>query len=250
MPTVPEIVAGTRDHEAAERVRRYYTATTQHDRPAYAGSRFDDFLPDENPRDRFTAADLLATGLLSVHVPADGIVQVLTNEKRAQEMNSLLAELPDEDDLFGLSDQKFDELLDGKKSPGTKLWNMLRHKDTPKLLGIGPTLTSKLLARKRPRLIPIWDSKIGKQLGLEDSGGHWRTMRELLTQDDGELVDRLARIQRESGQEGRISLLRTFDVAVWHAEKYKNWTPSDSAPEPLGEEDPVVGETDEERESG
>lgn len=247
MVTVPPILTHEREDDAIARIKNYYEAMTKHSRPAFTGSRFDDFLPEENPRDRFTAADLLATGLLSVHVPADGIVQMLANEERAQELNSLLAKLPEDVDLVDLSDRAFAKLLDDPESPGHKLWVMLRHKDTKKLLGIGPTLTSKLLARKRPRLIPIWDSKIGTQLGLEDSGGHWQTMRELLTQDNGELVDRLTTIRRASGQEGRISLLRTFDVAVWHAEKYSEWTASDTAPALADEEDPTVGETDEER---
>lgn len=243
MPTVPDIVAGRRDDEASQRIRKYYTLTTTAGRPAFSGAQFDDFEPEDNPRDRFTAADLLSTGLLGVHVSGDGIVRLLMDESRTSTMNKLLAVLPDDVDLSDLNDRAFAGLLDNPDSPGAMLWDMLRENDTRLRIRVGPTLASKLLARKRPRLIPIWDSKIEAQLGLKGSRDHWRVMRQILSEDDGKLVDRLETIRRKSGQQERISLLRTFDVAVWHAEKYKQWEPTDSAPEIPEDEDPAVGET-------
>lgn len=40
-------------------------------------------------------------------------------------------------------------------------------------LGNGQTTASKILALKRPHLVPIYGSVIAKQVGMRDSGGQW-----------------------------------------------------------------------------
>ncbi len=189
----------------------------------------------ENPPDEFTSADLLSTGLLSVHVPGKAIVQIL--ERAREELNGLLTQLPADVDLHDLSDSGFTRYLGDTSSPGYLLWDAIRGNTAKQPVGMGPTLTSKLLARKRPRLIPVWDSKIESARGLTGSRNHWVWMRQILQGDGGRLARRLERIREDSGQIG-LSLLRTFDIAVWHAATNPHRRPNVDDPEDGRTEDP------------
>ena len=52
---------------------------------------------------------------------------------------------------------------------------------------MGPMRTSKLLARKRPRLVPIYDSVVKKEFQLKDSRGFWAGLRDALRENDNAL---------------------------------------------------------------
>jgi Family of unknown function (DUF6308) len=52
---------------------------------------------------------------------------------------------------------------------------------------VGPTTASKILARKRPRLLPIYDLIIAAEFGLKGSLRHWAGMRPALQEDEGRL---------------------------------------------------------------
>nr|WP_231138045.1 DUF6308 family protein [Rhodococcus opacus] len=79
--------------------------------------------------------------------------------------------------------------------------------------GIGQTKATKLIARKRPRLYPIWDSVVSQVLGTERS--HLNPVREALRADDGALHRRLLSLREEAGLPEEISVLRVFDVIAW-----------------------------------
>ncbi|MDX5969975.1 DUF6308 family protein [Rhodococcus opacus] len=81
------------------------------------------------------------------------------------------------------------------------------------LPGIGQTKATKLIARKRPRLYPIWDSVVSQVLGTERA--HLNPVREALRADDGALHRRLLSIRKEAGLPEEISALRVFDVIAW-----------------------------------
>ncbi|MFV9459969.1 DUF6308 family protein [Rhodococcus sp. NM-2] len=72
---------------------------------------------------------------------------------------------------------------------------------------------TKLIARKRPRLYPIWDSVVGAVLGTERS--HLNPVREARRADDGALHRRLLSIRKAAGLPEEISALRVFDVIAW-----------------------------------
>lgn len=246
---LPEILAGDRDDEAVERLRAYYGRKVpplpdgspddmSPSRPVFSGARFDTFASDQNPSNELTPADLLAVGLLGVHVPGDAALQFL--EVRHREISSLLSELDPTDQLGYLSKAAFERRLGDVDSPGHRLWRLIRGQDIGIYLGAGPVITSKLLARKRPHLVPIYDRHIEKAMGLGSSEHHWIVMHELMSSP--ELVERLFRIRSEAGIES-IPLLRVFDVATWHAESQKH--PPGSGKEPETEapyNDEVVGE--------
>jgi len=90
------------------------------------------------------------------------------------------------------------------------LWSEVR-----KVPGFGPTRTSKLLARKRPLLLPIFDSIVRDELGLESSVGHWALMRDLTTADDNALWARAERIRDVAGVSEDLSPLRIIDIVLW-----------------------------------
>jgi Family of unknown function (DUF6308) len=60
------------------------------------------------------------------------------------------SEIPVDVEIVDVDPQKL-----SAESPAGQLWELLRGARD----GVGPTRTSKLLAAKRPRLLPIWDKK-------------------------------------------------------------------------------------------
>ncbi|MEV0866626.1 DUF6308 family protein [Brachybacterium paraconglomeratum] len=230
--SLPDVLRGDRDEEAVARLKHYYKSQTKRNRPLFSGSTFDTFAPDRNPRDAFTGEDFLATGLLGVHVPGEAIVKLLHDEGLKQDLEYQLQRLPSDVDLSDLNEAAFQRLMGAKDSPGFVLWDMIR--GNPAATGsrdhvrMGPTLTSKLLARKRPRLMPIWDSRVSDQIGMTNSADHWIGMWEVLTADNDALRKRLVAIRANAQIDAsKVSLLRTFDVVVWHADKYKDWSEQD-----------------------
>jgi hypothetical protein len=71
----------------------------------------------------------------------------------------------------------------------------------------------KLLARKRPRLIPVWDNVVRCAFGRPSSA--WLWLDNMLREKDGALLQLLAKTREDAGLTKRISLLRTLDVVVW-----------------------------------
>lgn len=121
---------------------------------------------------------------------------------------SLLAKIPSDLDLVAAGPSVI-----SKGSPAWSLWDMLvSYRD------VGPTTASKLIARKRPRLIPIQDSVVVASLHHPQRGDFWASMREALNRDlgDGRTLSTWLRQAREAAGIGpETSELRIFDVLVW-----------------------------------
>lgn len=153
---------------------------------------------------RFTADDLVAVSFLSVDVPPTA-ARVLLRD-RSDEFSELLAAIgPDRD----LADEQ-DPLPDDWS--GWALMHALRE-----LEGVHTTKASKLLARKRPRLRPIWDNVVAKVTDAVDN--QWEPLRQLLRADDLALHQRLLRLRTKAGLPKDISALRVFDVVCWREGK-------------------------------
>ena len=183
------IVTIVKDH-GAELIAHYYAD------PVFAGSLFDNF--GENPSHRFVSDDLLAASLLDVRFGPQALRALL--EDRVAD--SLLAEVPSDRPLWAAD---YDTVL-GTHSNAGRLWTVLTT-----IPGVGGTRASKLLARKRPALLPILDSVIRTQLGLGDLDA-WGALRDAL--DDSEtraVIDGLA-----SKLDGLApTTLRLLDVVTW-----------------------------------
>ncbi|MCT9625769.1 hypothetical protein HWD94_11610 [Pseudarthrobacter equi] len=96
----------------------------------------------------------------------------------------------------------------GEGTAALALWRMLRNNK-----GVGQTTASKLMARKRPGLIPIFDSVVGRVTGFPNADGTWRAWHQALS-SDAALTDGL-RILRKSAGLARVPLLRILDVVLW-----------------------------------
>jgi hypothetical protein len=71
---------------------------------------------------------------------------------------------------------------------------------------------SKLLARKRPRLVPIRDKHVLRDLTGSATGDLTCELRDELRDD--ELRQRIEQIKEDAGQP-HLSLLRVVDIVVW-----------------------------------
>ncbi|NVM96173.1 DUF6308 family protein [Arthrobacter wenxiniae] len=196
---------------AVSHIKKYFEASAN-GRPTYTGSRFETFAGggDVVEPNRITAADLIAVSTLSVHVPGQAALGII--EELDGEIERLLVQVPNDVRLEDLNEEEFKKFLDDG-SPTDCIWQLLRQRRD--VWGIGPTTTSKILARKRPHLVPIYDSVIANQVGMRDSGRQWRRWWHAFQGDEGrKLSQRLDTIRTGSGQT-HLSLLRVLDIVLW-----------------------------------
>lgn len=174
----------------------------------YSGGHFERY--GKNERCEITADDLVACGLLSIAICGRGTGDISTGavlaiEREKASITKGLGQLPTDIDLHNLNTTRF-ELLMGDGSAGSELYWLLRSE----AIGLGPVATFKLLARKRPRLMPVRDSVLTSALHRADPW--WRPWWETLVEDLG-LVQRLKQIRDDATAD--LSVLRTADVLVW-----------------------------------
>ena len=151
-------------------------------------------------QDVITADDLVAVTMLSVAVPPLAAKVLL--EERSQEFSAMLADIPIEHTIFTDAGRA---QLRNAESPANVLWKALDG-----LRGVGWVTAGKLMARKRPSLIPVWDNVVSTYLGRPR--GSWSLFADLF--DDGDVVARLEQIRRAADVPD-VSLLRVLDVVLW-----------------------------------
>ncbi|MFD3702143.1 DUF6308 family protein [Nocardia sp. NPDC058658] len=203
--TLPAELERGRTAAAAALLRTYFFDREADDSPSYSGSAFERFGGGgdrTDVADIFTADDVVAVSLLSVKVPGSAALRILERDRDA--LAGLLRLIPAEVELV---DAASDIVGDG--SPADLLWRALRS------AGAGPVTTSKLLARKRPKLLPVIDSVVKEVLNHSDRQSYWMTLRSVLRDDERALVDILAAARSEAELGDDISLIRCFDVVVW-----------------------------------
>lgn len=176
--------------------------------PRYTGSYFEELSAVENDPGTITAADLLAVQTLSVKVPARAAIGILGD--LSPDITDLLAKIPASRDLASVTDSEHEGLL-GKESPAQQLWDLLRQTGK-KRWGIGATTASKIMARKRPHLIPIEDSVVNRvtKMDPKNSWGQWREALRV----DGTLEARAADL-RDHANRPELTTLRTLDIVLW-----------------------------------
>jgi hypothetical protein len=182
--------------DALPRLRRYFDFDS-----GYAAELFDSLPP--NPPDRLVAADLLALNLLNMQATAPAIRWLLGGGR--DWVSERLARVPATVDLW---DAPLSVLSDG--SPLDELWRRLRSFD-----GVGWVTAGKLLARKRPRLVPIYDSVLRTSLGQGADRSFWLVLRAALR--DERTRARLTDLRARAGIDASVPLLRVLDVAIWMA---------------------------------
>lgn len=161
--------------------------------------------------DRFTPADLVAVSTLSLNVPGWTAVDLL--DRRANELSTGLAAVPADLDLHEANDAALDPLF--------ALQDKLD--DIP---GVGHVTRSKLLARKRPRLVPLRDQHVLRELVGGTRSSLTRPLRDALRADD-EVRRRLQQLA-SAVPDAAVSPLRALDIVVWMNVHGKKWLPSDA----------------------
>lgn len=164
----------------------------------FTGRWFEHFAAISDPN-RFEASDLTAVEALSVQVPPDAAAKLLVTEP--DRFNALLRRIPRSIDMW---DSSRDDLQNG---PAAELHSILRT-----LPGVDWVIAGKLLAAKRPRLIPILDNKVRDFL-QPTAMRFWMSMWDELSDES-----RRATVARVcAGAPTDVSLLRRIDVALWMA---------------------------------
>ena len=194
------------DGQGVEDLNRYFDPTG-----GFSGGQFDRFCGTgyaPECRDTFTPADLLSVTLLEVMVPGLAAISILG--ELAPHLNGHLGAIPTDCDLWDAS------LSDvGVGSEADKLWHDL----VDRLYGVSWVIAAKLMARKRPRLIPVYDSVVKQALSPRDDN-FWLALRSEL--GDTGLRQRLAEMRAEAGVAEDISLLRILDAAVWMRNRHSS----------------------------
>ena len=187
---------------AAALLRRYFTP-----RPVgeFTGAHFERLGGGgDRPEiaDQFTAEDLIAVSMLSVSVVGDAALEIL--ETRRQRLREMLRAIPTG---VALADVSAADLGDAW-AVRTLYGELLTIAD------IGETTATKLLARKRPHLVPILDSVVTQELSIVH-GQFWLPLRDWLAADDRANHKHLESLRSQAGLGQDISALRVFDVLTW-----------------------------------
>jgi hypothetical protein len=197
---------------AVSLVRAYFAKDPQTRQAIYSGAYFERLGGGGDRPEvayQFTADDLLAVSMLSVRVDRYYALHVL--DYRAREISGLLAQIPLG---IALQDQEAEDLI-ADDGPASKLWFLLNDiKPRPQDDRLGWVAAGKLLARKRPDLIPVNDSRVKEVLGRTHIDGRW--WRDLRCQfiKDPDLVRQLESVRARAGAT-QLSLLRIFDIMCW-----------------------------------
>jgi hypothetical protein len=155
---------------------------------------------------RVTGEDLVAVQTLSVTVPPETSVQLLEGPLGLA-VGRHLRDIPTS---MGLLDpESGDHLADG--SPADLCWRLLVGEAAP---GVGATIAGKLLARKRPRLIPVYDDVVRCALGHPSS--FWMSLHRALSANPV-LLGALRSLATHAPR--HVSPLRVMDVVVWMAHR-------------------------------
>ena len=208
-----DIPGRLRDEDfAACLVKRYLAPDSATGRARYPGAYFERLGGGgDRPETacQFTAEDLLAVTMLSVRIEGYHALEVLYYQ--APELNDLLAKIPPG---IALQDPGAEALI-AEGGPAWKLWDMICGiEPRPENHRVGPVGAGKVLARKRPRLIPVYDSRIKKVLKRPRIDNRWwHDLRDQLI-NDRNLVRELESV-RDRADAGHMSLLRVFDVMCW-----------------------------------
>ena len=182
------------DDEAIRLLTKYYAGQ-------YTGSRFDTAPQLQSPDPhRFTAHDIAAVSTLSVALSGTAVVGLV---ERDDELADLLRSVPLDVDLVDASDRHLDAVFAVQRTLDS-------------INDIGHVTRSKLLAHKRPQLVPIRDQYVLTALLGQSSGSFTQPLRDALVADPS-IGERLRAVQREARIPCPVSALRALDVVVWMA---------------------------------
>jgi Family of unknown function (DUF6308) len=184
----------------------------------FSGSAFDAYGPASGgSADLVTDSDLIALALLGIRVTGHEALAI--THYHADEICRLLCLIPPrtriEDDDAGC-------LLD-RSGPAWELWALLSNvKDRQKNVRLGPVASGKLLAHKRPGLIPISDSRTASTFKRRPPGrdASWwddvrAASRDPRSAADGMTLWEYLASLRSAPAAGHLPVLRVLDILAW-----------------------------------
>ncbi|MCX5326827.1 DUF6308 family protein [Streptomyces sp. NBC_00120] len=186
-------------------LRRYFGTSLVHEAAPFTGSRFEHLAGggDREPvANVVTADDLIAVQTLSVRIPAQVALDLLEGDLGLR-LATMLSDIPFDVDMVEV------EAADlSKGAPADTAWRVLW--DQP---GIGWVTAGKLLARKRPRLLPVYDQVVRCILGRPTS--FWLDLHGALRADNHALHRELLGLRQAADLPVTVSALRVCDVVLW-----------------------------------
>jgi hypothetical protein len=200
--TWPKALTDENHSEAVRELRKYFGR--EPDEAAFTGASFERLGGGgdrDEVRDVITAEDLVAVSMLSINIPARAALQILGPESR--EISDLLSQVPTDLDLVDVDSEQIN-----KSWPAWQLWSLLMG-----VRGVGWVTANKLVARKRPNLLPVYDSVVSKQVGATKT--FWHDLNHDLRADDKARHESLLLIRDQAGLDSDISALRVFDIVTW-----------------------------------
>lgn len=182
---------------------------------AYTGRGFDVY--GRNDPFFITSDDLIAVTMLSISINENSNAAIRPSaiqglQAQSGHITSLLHQLAPARDLHTLGQDEFDAWL-GHGSPGEALFDLIRHS-----ISVPRVATHKLLARKRPLLLPIRDTVVERALGLSGRNDPWWRPWWVALSTDAALVCQLRAIRQLAGTQ-YLSLLRVADIVIWFQNK-------------------------------
>ena len=185
-------------------VRAFYNpqfANELSDRADFVGELF--VTLGDTPSDSFEADDLLAVHLTGMTFRVSTTKALLEPGKERDKVCCLLSEIPNDVDIWDANEEM---------SSANKLWERLVGSRYP---GVGWVTAGKLLARKRPRLIPVIDSVIEKRVPLPDNH-YWSLFQNYLRSEGSK--EKVESLRPEGLSASSTSTLRLLDTAIWCTE--------------------------------
>ncbi|MFJ3645262.1 DUF6308 family protein [Streptomyces murinus] len=191
--------------QAVPNLRRYFGTSLLHEAEPFTGSRFEHLAGGGDRQavaNVVTAHDLIAVQTLSVRISAQVALDLLEGDLGVR-LSKLLSSIPFDIDMV---EAEAADLAEG--SPAHTAWRLLY--DQP---GIGWVKAGKLLARKRPRLLPVYDQVVRCVLGRPKS--FWLDLHGALRADNHALHRELMALRQAADLPATVSVLRVCDVVLW-----------------------------------
>lgn len=184
----------------------HYFGRTEDGKFRFTGGAWDSFDPSgtrATSANMFTADDVLSCTLLSTPIGAPAALELMNpvGEKR---FSVLLTQVRADRDFVDEASRDSESFR-----PAVDLFNELMQ-----LSGVGMTRATKLLARKRPRLVPIVDSVILSNV-FHGNRKQWQPLLTTFQANERALWKRLQKLHTEAGLSPEVSTLRVFDVLSW-----------------------------------
>lgn len=223
---IPNALRRSGEYEAIALLREYFSVD-DNDFPILSGAMFGHLSPESTETDKFTFRDINEVSMLSINISGSNSLRLTSSFNREeteeiwQSLSKIKKDVPFANTSGEIGDPNIDALY--------KLYDRL-----DKIKGLGQTSISKLLAVKRPRLAPVVDSWIKRELFKEgDVDKLWystfnRELHKYLNakldgETNAEWLDDLRSkalepVQSENDPSKNLesmSTIRIFDVIVW-----------------------------------